>query len=110
MSDLITITIPRAEAERMLDHNIGLREAQIVAAQQAKVDDIDKFLASRKFNRSQISGIKAAYKTDEGNELVNECSVWDAVVAATAYARNLQYQDARIDVETAAGKMLRLAA
>ncbi len=90
--------------------NIGLREAQIVAAQNAKVDDLDKFLSSRKFNRSQISGIKAAYKTDEGNELLNECSVWDAVVAATAYARSLQYQDARISVETAAGKMLRLAA
>ena len=90
--------------------NIGLREAQIVAAQQAKIDDLDKFLTSRKFNRSQVSGIKAAYKTDEGNELLDECSVWDAVVAATAYARTLQYQDARISVETAAGKMLRLAA
>lgn len=90
--------------------NIGLREAQIVAAQQAKVEDLDKFLTSRKFNRSQVSGIKAAYKTDEGNELMDDCSVWDAVVAATAYARSLQYQDARISVETAAGKMLRLAA
>jgi hypothetical protein len=87
--------------------NIGLREAQIIAAQNTKVDDIDKFLASRKFNRSQISSIKAAYKTDEGNELLTETSVWDAVVATTAYARSLQYQDARIDIETTAGKMLR---
>jgi Domain of unknown function (DUF932) len=90
--------------------NIGLREAQIVAAQNAKVDDIDKFLATRKFSRSQISAIKAAYKTDEGQELMTETSVWDAVVATTAYARSLQYQDARIDIETTAGKMLKLAA
>lgn len=91
-------------------NNIGLREAQIVAAQNTRVDDIDKFLAARKFNRSQISAIKAAYKTDEGQELLTETSVWDAVVATTAYARNLQYQDARIDIETTAGKMLKLAA
>lgn len=90
--------------------NIGLREAQIVAAQNAKVENIDTFLATRKFNRSQISNIKAAYLSDEGQELMTETSVWDAVVATTAYARKLQYQDARIDIEMAAGKMLRLAA
>lgn len=90
--------------------NIRLNEAQIVAAQEAKVADLDKFLTSRKFSRSQISGFKAAYKTDESNELMDGCSVWDTVVAATAYARSLQYQDARIDIERAAGKMLQLAA
>lgn len=90
--------------------NIGLREAQIVAAQNAKIDDLDKFLATRKFTRPQISAIKAAYKTDEGQELLTETSVWDAVVATTAYARSLQYQDARIDIETAAGKMLKQVA
>jgi hypothetical protein len=42
--------------------------------------------------------------------LLGDTSVWDAVVATTAYARSLQWQDARIDIETAAGKMLRLAA
>lgn len=83
-----------------------LKQAQIVAAQNAKVDDLSKFLGNRKFTRSQISGIRAAYKTDEGVELLDDCSVWDAVVATTAYARGLQYQDARIDIERAAGKML----
>lgn len=89
-----------------------LSEARIVAAQNARIEDFDKFMASRKFNRSQISGMKAAYKTDEGQPLpqdsdgITSTSVWSAVVAATAYARTLQYQDARIDIERVAGKML----
>jgi hypothetical protein len=85
--------------------DVGLKQAQIIAAQQAKIDDLDKFLANRKFTRSQISGIRAAYKNDEGVELTS-ASIWDAVVATTAYARGLEYQDARVDIERAAGKML----
>jgi hypothetical protein len=86
--------------------NVTLGQAKIVAAQQAKIADIDKFFAGRKFTRSQVGGIKAAYKTDESRELVDDCSVWDAVVAATSYARGLQYQDARVSIEREAGKML----
>jgi hypothetical protein len=87
--------------------NVTLKEAQIVAAQQAKVDDMDKFLKARKFSGAQVKSIKAAYKNDEGIELgLNSSSIWDAVVATTAYARGLQYQDARIDIERVAGKML----
>lgn len=86
--------------------NVGLKEAQIITAQQKRIDDIDAFLKGRKYSRSQVSGIKAAYKTDESSELLDGCSVWDAVVAATAYARGLQYQDARIEIERDAGKML----
>lgn len=90
---------------------IRLQQAQIVAAQQAKIDDLDKFLTSRKFSRSQVSGIKAAYKTDEGMELgLNSSSIWDAVVGITAYARGIEYQDARVDIERAAGKILQMAA
>lgn len=87
-------------------NSVTLKEAQIVAAQNARVPDLEKFLASRKFTRSQISGMKAAYENDEGVKLVDDCSVWDAVVAATAYARGLEYQDARVGIERTAGKML----
>lgn len=90
-------------------NNVGLSDARILAAQNAKVSDLDAFLKNRKFSRSQVSGIKAAYKTDESSDLLNECSIWDAVVATTAYARGLQYQDARIDIERVAGKMLMAA-
>jgi len=86
--------------------NVGLKQAQIITAQQTRVADLDDFLKSRKFTRSQVAGIKAAYKTDESSELMDDCSVWDAVVAATAYARGLQNQDDRIGIERVAGKML----
>jgi hypothetical protein len=88
---------------------VTLGEAKIVAAQAAQIADLDKFFANRKFTRSQIGGIKAAFETDEGRKLIDDCSVWDAVVAATAYARSLQYQDARVVIEREAGKMLMAA-
>jgi hypothetical protein len=96
--------------------NIGLKEAQIVAAQNAQIDNLDAFLKNRKFSRSQVSGIKAAYKTDEGTELgvtkdgITSASIWEAVVGMTAYARGIEYQDARVDIEREAGKILKLAA
>lgn len=86
-----------------------LEQSKIIAAQNAKVDDMDKFLAGRKFNRSQIAGIKAAFKTDEGYELSDSATIWNAVVGMTAYARGLQYQDARVDIEREAGKVLMAA-
>jgi len=93
-----------------------LSESLIVAAQNERIDNLEKFLTSRKFTRSQVSGIKAAYKSDEGvslptdSEGVTSASIWDAVVAATAYARSLQYQDERVTIEREAGRILQLAA
>jgi len=90
---------------------VTLKEAQIVAAQNARIDDLDKFLASRKFNRSQIAGVKAAYLSDEGQPLpskdgITSATIWQATVGMTAYARGLQYQDARVAIEREAGKLL----
>jgi hypothetical protein len=90
---------------------VTLKEAQIIAAQNARVDDLDKFLASRKFNRSQIAGVKAAYLSDEGQPLpskdgITSATIWQATVGMTAYARGLQYQDARVAIEREAGKLL----
>ena len=89
--------------------DVTLSQAQVITAQRAKVADLDKFLTSRKFTRPQVGGIKAAFQSDEGRELMNDCSVWDAVVAATAYARKLPYQDARVAIDREAGKMLMAA-
>lgn len=91
--------------------NVSLAEARIHAAQQHKLDSLSAFLKSRKYTNAQVSAIKAAHKSDEGIELGDDnYSVWDAVVAATAYARSLHYQDARIGIERDAGKMLQMAA
>lgn len=91
--------------------NVSLSGALIAAAQNKKIDDLEKFLKSRRFTGAQVSGIKAAYKTDESLELgANSASIWDAVVGITAYARGIQYQDARVGLEREAGKILQLAA
>ncbi|HEX8808378.1 MAG TPA: DUF932 domain-containing protein [Xanthobacteraceae bacterium] len=92
--------------DRFARENVTLKQAQIDAAQERRVADLDEFLLKRKFTRSQVSGMKAAFETDEGSKLVDDCSVWDTVVAATAYARRLQYQDQRVAIEREAGRML----
>jgi hypothetical protein len=68
-------------------------------------DDVREFLAKR-FNRSQAGAMMAAHMSDEGRPIE---TLWDATVGATAYARGLQYQDARVDIEREAGKILDLA-
>jgi len=37
-------------------------------------------------------------------------TVWDATTAATAYARGITWQDARVDIERKAGELLKEAA
>jgi Domain of unknown function (DUF932) len=77
----------------------------IANARKARVDNVDEFLAKR-FSRSQVSSIKAAHLSDEERPIE---TVWDAVTGITAYARGLQYQDARVDLEREAGKILDMA-
>jgi hypothetical protein len=69
---------------------------------------VEEFLAKRtSYTRRQIAGMVAAHQADEGRPME---TVWDTVTGMTAYARGLQHQDARVDVETQAGKILDLVA
>lgn len=77
----------------------------IAAAQAARLDNVDEFLL-RRFNKSQVSAINAAHLADEGRPIE---SIWDAATGATAHARSIHWQDARIDIERKAGAMLDLA-
>lgn len=77
----------------------------IQAAQAKKVDDIDAFLKNR-FSASQASSIKAAHMADEQRPME---TLWDVSTGITAYARGVQYQDARVELEREAGKVLSLA-
>lgn len=78
----------------------------IEAAQSKKIDDIDDFLRKR-FSASQVSAIKAAHMADEQRPIE---TLWDATTAVTAYARGIQHQDARVELEREGGKILNLAA
>lgn len=83
-------------------------EQTIKAAQAKKLEsDLDDFLKSRKFNKSQIGAIKATHEAEEGRPIE---TVWDAVTGVTAYAKSIQWQDERVAVERMGGKLLDLVA
>lgn len=65
-------------------------------------DQLTQFLEKR-FTKAQAVGIKLAHDADEGRPIE---TMWDAVVGATAYARNIKHQDDRVAIERVAGKIL----
>jgi hypothetical protein len=68
--------------------------------------DLDQFLATR-FGKSMVPAIKAIHEIEEGRPIE---TLWDATTAATAHARSLKNNDKRIEIERAAGELLKLAA
>ena len=58
-----------------------------------------------KFSRVEVAQAIAFAKSEEG-----DCrTLWQLVQGFTAYARGFDYVDARVDLETRAGKLLDLA-
>lgn len=77
------------------------------AAQQATITkNVDEFLAQR-FGLGMVDTLKEVHDREEHHPIA---TIWDAVTAATAYARQCQHQDDRIDLERQAGKLLDLVA
>lgn len=81
-------------------------ENVLKAAQEKKVDDLDKFLANRKWTKPMINGAIAAHQREEGRPME---SLWDIATGATAYAKTITYQDERVEMERRGGAMLSLA-
>jgi hypothetical protein len=82
-------------------------EAQLAAAQQKKVDNVEAFLKSRSWTSTMIARSQAAHELEEGRPME---TLWDITTGATAYAKSIKNQDDRVFVERAAGKILDLAA
>jgi hypothetical protein len=80
---------------------------RIEAAQKAKIESVDDFLKNRRFTRTQVTNVKAAFLADEQRPME---TVFDVVTGVTAYARAIPHQDARVALEREAGKILDLAA
>jgi hypothetical protein len=79
----------------------------IEAAREKRVqDDLDAFLAKR-FGRSMVEPIKAIHQVEEERPIE---TLWDVTVAATAHARSIPNNDKRLEIERAAGELLKLAA
>lgn len=80
-------------------------EQTIREAQQKRVDDdLERFLKSR-FTASESRAIQAAHEREEGRPIE---TIWDAVTGATAHAKTIEHQDARVDLERRGGKLLDL--
>jgi hypothetical protein len=84
----------------------GPIEAKILAAQAAKIDKVEEFLAKR-FTAPQARAFQAAHLAEEGRPIE---TIWDAVTGATAFARGIEHMDKRTQVERDAGKLLDLVA
>ncbi len=85
-------------------------EAAIAAAQARRIDaggsDVSEFLAKR-FGKRMPALLQDVSMEEEGHPIE---TLWDAATAVTAYARRLQHQDARVELERKAGELLDLAA
>ena len=82
-------------------------EQTLLAAQAAKVSSLDDFLTNRRFAKSTIVKVAAAFEAEEGRPVE---SLWDVTTAMTAYAKSITYQDERVAMEREAGKVLDLVA
>jgi len=54
-----------------------------------------------------VAPIKAIHEAEEGRPIE---TLWDVTVAATAHARSIKNTDTRLEIERAAGELLKLAA
>jgi len=82
-----------------------IQEAIANARTRRLTTDLESFLAAR-FGRNLVAPITAAHQADEGRPIE---TAWDVVVGATAYARTLTHQDARVALERRAGELLTVA-
>ena len=100
------------EGERLLqryaDESTAKLVAGITAAKNAELPDNGKpesvmeWLQKRNFAKGVAKASLDAAVAEEGQAR----SVWDIVNGITAYARSIPHTDARIELETAAGKLL----
>jgi hypothetical protein len=79
-------------------------EQAIAAAQQKRIDDVADFMRKR-FTQTQANAMMQLHVVEEGRPIE---SLWDATTAITAYARNVPHQDARVELEREAGKVMDL--
>lgn len=81
-------------------------EDTIQAAQAKKIDKVDDFLAKR-FGPRMTNRLHECHEREEGRPVE---TIWDATTAATALARDMPHQDARVELERKGGDLLDLVA
>ena len=71
-------------------------------ARSHKLDNIEQFLATR-FGSRAMKELDAIHVAEEGRPIETR---WDVVTAVTAKARDIPYQDQRVELERQAGDLL----
>jgi hypothetical protein len=74
----------------------------VEGARKDRLSDVDEFLAKR-YGPQLVAGLKKVHELEEGRSIETR---WDVVVAATARARGITHQDARVEAERQAGSLL----
>lgn len=78
----------------------------IADAKAARIDgDVADFLGKR-FGKRMAASIINTHTAEEGRPIE---TLWDAATGATAFARNIGWQDDRVELERKAGELLDLA-
>lgn len=85
----------------------GGLEQTIANAQAAKIEQDLTTLLTERFGKSMSKSLATIHEVEEGRPIE---TLWDVSVAATAAARGITHQDARVDLERKAGKVLDLVA
>lgn len=88
--------------ERYANSSAAGVEDTLRAAQSTRLDKVQDFLASR-FGPRIAERMQVVHDAEEGRPVE---TVWDAVTAATAYARSIPWTADRVEVEEAAGRIL----
>lgn len=81
-------------------------EQTLRSAQERKIEKVDEFLANR-FSARQANVFQAAHEREEGRPIE---TIWDAVTAVTAVARDMPNNDSRVELERKGGAILDLVA
>lgn len=103
------------EGEKYLRRYADESTAKLITAVKAakdkevpvsKGETVESWLQSRGFTKAQAKGAVDAATQEEGQAR----SIWDVVNGITAYARSIPHADARVELESKAGKLMALAA
>lgn len=83
-----------------LIEGVAQAKAQIIGSTD---ESVSEFLAKQSFTRPTIKAVMATVLREEDHPAR---SVWDVVQGLTAHARTIEYQDERVTLERAAGRLL----
>jgi type III secretion system FlhB-like substrate exporter len=84
----------------------AIKKAQEYLLPAQDRDDIIKWLQTKKFTKTEATETYDTAMEEEG-----DCrTLWQVIQGATAYARGFDFVDARVELETKAGKLMEIVA